>query len=46
MQKLSTKRHVVHSLHLHLVFVTKYHKKVFTVLMMKRLKYHFAGGVK
>jgi len=41
MQVLRTKRHVVHSLHLHLVFVTKYRKKVFTVLMMKRLKYHF-----
>ncbi len=41
MQDFRTKRHVVHSLHLHLVFITKYRKKVFTVLMMKRLKYHF-----
>ena len=41
MQELRTKRHVVHSLHFHLVFLTKYRKKVFTVLMMKRLKYHF-----
>jgi len=40
MQNLRTKRHVVHSLHLHLVFVTKYRKKVFTVLMIERLKYH------
>jgi len=28
MQDIRTKRHVVHSLHLHLVFVTKYRKKV------------------
>ena len=41
MQKLRTKRHVIHSLHLHLVFVTKYRKKVFSELMMERLKYHF-----
>ncbi|MCK4989670.1 MAG: IS200/IS605 family transposase [Bacteroidales bacterium] len=41
MQELRTKRHVVYSLHLHLVFVTKYRGNVFTVLMMKRLKYHF-----
>ena len=41
MQDLRTKRHVVYSLHLHLVFVTRYRKKVFNVLMMERLKYHF-----
>ena len=41
MQDLRTKRHVVFSLHLHLVFVTKYRKKVFSALMMERLKYHF-----
>ena len=41
MQDLRTKRHVVFSLHLHLVFVTKYRKNVFNTLMMERLKYHF-----
>ena len=41
MQDLRTKRHVVSSLHLHLVFVTKYRKKVFNTLMIERLKYHF-----
>ena len=41
MQGLRTKRHIVFSLHLHLVFVTKYRKKVFSSLMMERLKYHF-----
>ena len=41
MQELRTKRHVVYSLHLHLVFVTKYQGKVFTELMTERLKYHF-----
>jgi len=41
MQDLRTKRHVVSSLHLHLVFVTKYRKNVFTSLMIERLKYHF-----
>ena len=41
MQELRTKRHVIHSLHLHLVFMTKYRKKVFSELMMERLKYHF-----
>ena len=41
MQVLRTKRHVVHSLHLHLVFVTKYRTNVFTQLMTERLKYHF-----
>lgn len=40
MQNLRTKRHVVSSLHMHLVFVTKYRKKVFSLLMMERLKYH------
>jgi putative transposase len=33
MQELRTKRHVVYALHLHLVFVTKYRKKVFTEMM-------------
>ena len=41
MQDIRTKRHVVFSLHLHLVFVTKYRKKVFSDLMIERLKYHF-----
>ena len=41
MQDIRTKRHVVSSLHLHLVFVTKYRKKVFSSFMMERLKYHF-----
>ncbi len=41
MQYIRTKRHVVHILHMHLVFVTKYRKKVFSDLMIERLKYHF-----
>ena len=41
MQELRTKRHVVYSLHLHLVFVTKYRKKVFTEKMFERLHVHF-----
>ena len=41
MQDLRTKRHVVYSLHLHLVFVTKYRKKVFSEKMYERLHYHF-----
>jgi putative transposase len=41
MKDIRTKRHVVFSLHLHLVFVTKYRKKVFSDLMIERLKYHF-----
>ena len=41
MQDIRTKRHVVFSLHLHLVFVTKYKTDVFTELMSERLKYHF-----
>jgi putative transposase len=41
MQYLRTKRYVVYELHLHLVFITKYRKNVFTDLMTKRLKYHF-----
>ena len=41
MQDLRTKRHVVFALHLHLVFVTKYRKKVFTQKMYESLKYHF-----
>jgi len=41
MQELRTKRHVVYSLHLHLVFVTKYRKKVFTEKMYERLHFHF-----
>ncbi len=40
MQDLRTKRHVVHSLHMHLVFVTKYRKKVFSPFMIERLKNH------
>ena len=41
MQDLRTKRHVVHSLHLHLVFATRYRREIFSMLMMERLKYHF-----
>ena len=41
MQELRTKRHVVHALHMHLVFITRYRRKVFNVLMMERMKYHF-----
>jgi hypothetical protein len=41
MQGLRSKRHVVYSLYLHLVFVTKYRKKIFSDLMIKRMKYHF-----
>ena len=40
-QNIRAKRHVVSSLHMHLVFVTKYRKKVFSDLMIERLKYHF-----
>jgi putative transposase len=39
--ELRTKRHIVHALHLHLVFVTKYRKKVFTEKMIERLHFHF-----
>jgi len=39
--ELRTKRHVVHHLHLHLVFVTKYRKKVFSEKMYERLHFHF-----
>lgn len=39
--ELRTKRHVVFSLHLHLVFVTKYRKEVFTNEMYERLHFHF-----
>jgi putative transposase len=39
MQDLRTKRHVIYSLYLHLVFVTKYRQKVFTEEMYERL--HF-----
>ena len=41
MQGLRTKRHVKYSLHLQLVFVTKYRKKVFTEKIYKRLHFHF-----
>jgi putative transposase len=41
MQGLRTKRHVVFSLHLHLVFVTKYRKKIFSEKMNERLHFHF-----
>ena len=45
MQDIRTKRHVVHSLHLHLVFVTKFRKKVFTEKMYQRLHFHFDRGI-
>ena len=41
MQDIRTKRHVVFSLHLHLVFISKCRKKVFSDLMIERLEYHF-----
>jgi len=41
MQVLRTKRHIVYSLHLHLVFVTKYREKVFTQKMCESLHFHF-----
>ena len=41
MQDLRIKRHVVYSLHLHLVFVTKHKGNVFTEKMYERLNYHF-----
>jgi putative transposase len=41
MQDLRIKRNVEYSLHFHLVFVTKYKKKVFTDKMYKRLHFHF-----
>ena len=41
MQDIRAKRHVVHALHLHLVFVAKYRREVFSELMIERLKYHF-----
>lgn len=41
MQYLRTKRRVVYSLQLHLVFVTKYRKNVFTDKMYERLHFHF-----
>lgn len=41
MQELRTKRHVVHTLHLHLVFVTKYSEEVFTQKIYERMKKHF-----
>ena len=41
MQDLRTKRRVVYSLHLHLVFVTKSRKNVFTDKMYERLYFHF-----
>ena len=37
MQELRTKRHVVFSLHLHLVFMTKYRRKVFSEEIYERL---------
>ena len=40
-QELRTKRHVKYSLHLHLVFVTKYRNKVFSEKMYERLHFHF-----
>ncbi|MFW5701154.1 MAG: IS200/IS605 family transposase [Cyclobacteriaceae bacterium] len=35
------KRKVIHQLHLHLVFVTKYRKKVFSAQMYESMKYYF-----
>ena len=41
MQELRTKRHLICSLNLHLVFKTKYRKKMFADKMYKRLHFHF-----
>ena len=41
MQDLWTKRRVVYSLHIHLVFMTKYREKVFTDKIYERLHFHF-----
>ena len=41
MQEMRTKRYVVYSLHLHLVFITKYRRKVFTKKIYERMQYHF-----
>ena len=41
MQDLRTKRHVTYSLHLQLVYITKYRKKIFTEKMYERLHFHF-----
>ena len=41
MQDVRSKRHAISSLHLHLIFAAKYRKKLFSPLMMERLKYHF-----
>ena len=41
MQDLRTKRRVVYSLHIHLVFMTKYREKVFTDKIYERLHFHF-----
>ena len=40
-EEIRTKRHVLHHLHLHLVFATKYRKKVFTEQIVERLNFHF-----
>jgi putative transposase len=42
MQDLRTKRCIAYSLHLHLVFITKYRKNVFTDKMYERLHFHFS----
>ena len=46
MQDLRNKRHVVFSLHLHLVFVTKYRTDVFTELMSERCRLIETNGEK
>ncbi|WP_208344785.1 IS200/IS605 family transposase, partial [Aetokthonos hydrillicola] len=38
MAKLRSGSHVVFSIHLHIVFVTKYRRKVFTAEMIKDMK--------
>lgn len=40
---IRTGRHVIYSLHAHLVFVTKYSKKVFNKKMLEYLKTTFEG---
>ena len=44
MQELRTKRHVISSLHLHLVFITKYRGKVLTQKMYERMHVRTPAG--
>ena len=44
--QLRTKRYVVHALHLHLVFVSKYRKKVFIEKQHKTLYNYFEQNIR